>query len=204
MNYDELISILSNQKILPIFRGSHEEINSALKLMEPLEFKAIELTTSIPNWQQLLKELSQKYFVGLGTVTSNQDINDAILNGAKFLVSFGSFPDLLNVSRNIPLIPGALTPTEFLQLHRAGMKLVKLYPAANFGPKYLKELKVLLPELNFIVTGGIGTTKVELEDWTKNGATAIGMGSALGNPITDETGFKKRVAELKLTLKNLV
>ena len=201
MNYDELIPILSNQRLLPIFRGSHEEIKAALILMEPLEFKAIELTTSTPNWQPLLKELSQKYIVGLGTVTTNQDIHDAISNGAKFLVSFGSFSELMREIQRIPVIAGAFTPTEFLQLYRAGIKLVKLYPAANFGPKYLKDLKVLLPELNFIVTGGIGTTKDELENWTENGAIAIGMGSALGNPITDKAGFKQRVAELKSTLE---
>ena len=202
MNYEELISILANQKILPIFRGSHDEIKAAMKLMEPLELKSIELTTSIPNWQQLLEELSQKYIVGLGTVTTNQDIHDAISNGAKFLVSFGSFSELIDESRNIPVIPGAMSPTEFLQLHKAGIKLAKLYPAANFGPKYLKDLKVLLPELNFIVTGGIGATKDELKNWTASGAIAIGMGSTLGNPITDEAGFKKRVAELKSTLEN--
>ena len=78
MNYAELVSALSKQKVLPIFRGSHVEIKAALALMEPLEFNAIELTTSIPNWQPLLKELSQKYQVGLGTVTSNQDIEDAL------------------------------------------------------------------------------------------------------------------------------
>ncbi|MEN9736529.1 MAG: hypothetical protein RL129_1240, partial [Actinomycetota bacterium] len=61
MKYSELISLLEVQKILPIFRGSHQEIKAALELMSPLEFSVIELTTSIPNWQTLLKELSVKY-----------------------------------------------------------------------------------------------------------------------------------------------
>lgn len=202
MNNSELISLLRNQKILPIFRGSHEEIKAALELMAPLEFSAIELTTSIPNWQHLLKELSSKYTVGLGTVTTNQDIDDAISNGAKFLVSFGSFPELVAANQKIPVIPGALTPTEFLELQRAGIKLAKLYPASAFGAKYLKDLKVLLPEMNFIVTGGIGVSPDELQTWQSSGAIAVGMGSALGNPISDKSSFEKRVAELNSTLQN--
>jgi 2-dehydro-3-deoxyphosphogluconate aldolase/(4S)-4-hydroxy-2-oxoglutarate aldolase len=201
MNYAELVSTLSKQKVLPIFRGSHVEIEAALALMEPLEFNAIELTTSIPNWQLLLKELSQKYQVGLGTVTSNQDIEDAITYGAKFLVSFGSFPDLIEATKKIPVIPGALTPSEFLQFQRAGIKLAKLYPASAFGAKYLKDLKILLPDMQFIATGGIGVNAEELKNWRENGAIAIGMGSALGNPISDEAGFKQRVVELKSTLQ---
>lgn len=61
MNEVDLISSLSNQRVLPIFRSSHEEIKLALKLMSPLNFSTIELTTSTPNWQKLVKELSSDY-----------------------------------------------------------------------------------------------------------------------------------------------
>ena len=200
MNNSQIIETLQNQKVLPIFRGSHEEIKKSLELMAPLQLKTIELTTSVPNWQALLKELSSIYQVGLGTIKTKSDISDARANGANFLVSFGAFTDLVNVNEEIPVIPGALTPTEFLQLHRSGINLAKLYPASSFGAKYLKDLKVLLPEMNFIVTGGIGTSKAELETWLSAGAVAIGIGSNLGNPLKDATAFQKKVAELVTAL----
>ena len=133
-------------------------------------------------------------------IKTKSDISDARANGANFLVSFGAFTDLVNVNEEIPVIPGALTPTEFLQLHRSGINLAKLYPASSFGAKYLKDLQVLLPEMNFIVTGGIGTSKAELETWLSAGAVAIGIGSNLGNPLKDATAFQKKVAELVTAL----
>lgn len=201
MNNAQLIATLKSQKVLPIFRGSHEEIKASLVLMSPLQLQTIELTTSIPNWQSLVEELSQKFTVGLGTVKTEKDIADAIKAGAKFLVSFGSFPELIAANEKLPVIPGALTPTEFLNLHRAGMSLAKLYPASNVGPKYLKDLKVLLPEMNFIVTGGIGIEKSDFDTWTNAGSIAIGMGSALGNPLKDEKVFQNNVNELANALR---
>ena len=55
--------------------------------------------------------------------------------------------------------------------------------------------------MNFIVTGGIGVSQEEQQIWQSSGAVAVGMGSALGNSISDKAGFKKRVAELKANLK---
>ena len=201
MSQFNLIDSLKKQRVIPIFRGSHEEIKSALNLMAPLAFSTIELTTSIPEWQKLLAELSSDFQVGVGTITTNSEIEQAISGGAKFLVSFGTFPELLEANKSVPVIPGALTPSEFLNIKRSGINLAKLYPAANFGAKYLRDLKVLLPEMNFVVTGGIGVSEEELRIWSESGAIAIGMGSALGNPLTETEGFKSRVANLKTLLK---
>lgn len=81
-------------------------------------------------------------------------------------------------------------------MHRAGISLAKFYPAAQFGQKYLRDLKILLPEMNFIVTGGIGVSYSELESWSSAGAVAIGMGLALGNPVKDPETFKSNVSHL--------
>ena len=196
MNIAELIATLKSQKILPIFRSSHEEIKASLELMKPLQLQTIGLTTSIPNWQPLVEELSQNFVVGLGTVKTQKDIADAIKVGAKFLVSFGAFPELISANEKLPVIPGALTPTEFLNLHRAGISIAKLYPASTVGPKYLRDLRVLLPDLNFIVTGGVGVSKEEIDIWLGAGSISIGIGSSLGNPLSDPTAFKKNVDNL--------
>ena len=196
----QLLEGLANQKVLPVFRGSHQDVYSSLDLMRPLKLKFIELTTSIPNWQKILLNLSAEYTVGVGTLKTQSDIDEAIANGAGFLVSFGSFPALLAAHSTIPVIPGAFTPSEFLQLYQSGIGVAKLYPASNFGVKYLSDLKILLPELQFIVTGGIGITSSEINEWLEAGAIAVGIGSSLGNPITDPDEFKKAVEELKNTL----
>ena len=197
MDYQSLESLLEKQFVLPIFRNSREEVLNALELMKPLHFKVIELTTTISGWQLLAKELAADYVVGVGTIRNAAQIEEAQTSGASFLVSFGAFPELISAVKEIPVIPGALTPTEFLTLQNAGIPISKLYPASSVGPKYLTDLKVLLPEMKFMATGGIGIDVDSITKWREAGALAIGMGNALGNPITDPKGFKIKVEKLR-------
>jgi 2-dehydro-3-deoxyphosphogluconate aldolase/(4S)-4-hydroxy-2-oxoglutarate aldolase len=196
MDYQSLEALLENQFVLPIFRNSREEVLKALELMKPLHFKVIELTTTIFGWQLLAKELAADYVVGVGTISNVAQIEEAQTSGAYFLVSFGAFPELISAVKEIPVIPGALTPTEFLALQNTGIPISKLYPASSMGPKYLTDLKVLLPEMKFMATGGIGIDIDSITKWRDAGALAIGMGNALGNPITDPEGFKIKVEKL--------
>lgn len=197
---DEIAQLLTQQRVLPIFRGSHEEVMSSLELMKPLNIKIIELTTTIPNWDSLVRKLQGNYTVGVGTIKSQEDITLAIECGAKFLVSFGTFTELEKSSKFIPVIPGAFTPSEFLHLSQSGIKIAKMYPASKMGPKYLKDLKVLLPNLKFVVTGGIGIEESDIKPWLDAGAIAVGIGSSFGNPSKDRDGFAKAVERLRTFL----
>jgi 2-dehydro-3-deoxyphosphogluconate aldolase/(4S)-4-hydroxy-2-oxoglutarate aldolase len=203
MDYKILELLLGRQLVLPIFRGSREEVLQALNFMKPLKLEAIELTTTINGWQSLLRELAPHYVVGVGTVTTEHQIKKARENGASFLVSFGSFPKFIQSSRKIPVIPGALTPSEFLALDRLDIPMAKLYPASSMGTKYLKDLTVVLPNMKFIATGGITIDHESLSTWLDSGALAVGMGNALGNPITNPDSFSLQVEILRLALERL-
>ena len=203
MDYQFLELLLSRQLVVPIFRGSREEVLKALDLMKPLKLEVIELTTTINGWQSLLKELVPNYVVGVGTVTTENQIKRAQDHGASFLVSFGSFPEFIKASRKIPVIPGALTPSEFLALDRLDIPIAKLYPASSMGTKYLKDLTVVLPNMKFVATGGITIDEQSLSPWFASGALAVGMGNALGNPLTNADSFSSQVEILRLTRERL-
>ncbi|MEA2331452.1 MAG: 2-dehydro-3-deoxyphosphogluconate aldolase / (4S)-4-hydroxy-2-oxoglutarate aldolase [Thermoleophilaceae bacterium] len=122
--------------------------------------------------------------VGAGTVTSVDDLERAIAAGADFVAAPGFDPDVFARGQaRTTMVPGALTPTEVMRCAKAGARLVKIFPAARFGPSYLRELTVLLPGVSFMPTGGIGID--DASDYLAAGAVAVGVGSALTGGIDD-------------------
>jgi 2-dehydro-3-deoxyphosphogluconate aldolase/(4S)-4-hydroxy-2-oxoglutarate aldolase len=94
------------------------------------------------------------------------------------LVSFGFF-DALIEEVDIPVIPGVMTPNELLTIQRAGVRCAKIYPASVLGKKYISDLKVLMPEMELMVTGGIPSSKDEIDSWIASGAFCVGVGSSV-------------------------
>ena len=97
--------------------------------------------------------------VGVGTVRSGRDIDAALDAGAAFAVSPGSPPRLLDAAdaHPLPLLPGAVTPTEAMALAERGYARQKFFPAAAMGgPPVLKSFASVLPDVAFCPTGGIG------------------------------------------------
>jgi 2-dehydro-3-deoxyphosphogluconate aldolase/(4S)-4-hydroxy-2-oxoglutarate aldolase len=176
MNSNALVSALRTQQVLPLFRQESAEVKQILNQLQPLNIRVIELTTSIPSWQVLVEELSRDYIVGVGTIKSESHIRQAKAAGAQFLVSFGFFDALLEEA-DIPVIPGAMTPNELMTIQRAGVRCAKIYPASVLGKKYISDLKKLMPEMELMVTGGISSSKDEINSWIASGAFCVGVGS---------------------------
>ncbi|MGQ9517405.1 MAG: bifunctional 4-hydroxy-2-oxoglutarate aldolase/2-dehydro-3-deoxy-phosphogluconate aldolase, partial [Anaerolineae bacterium] len=78
---------------------------------------------------------------------------------------------------SVPVIPGALTPTEILQAWELGADMVKVFPAGALGPRYLKDILAPLPQLRLIPTGGI--TLENAGEYIRAGAVAVGVGGDL-------------------------
>jgi 2-dehydro-3-deoxyphosphogluconate aldolase/(4S)-4-hydroxy-2-oxoglutarate aldolase len=82
-----------------------------------------------------------------------------------------------------------MTPTEVLKAESFGLSLVKLFPGNVLGPDFVKAIKDLFPEMKFMPTGGVETTKENLTEWFASGVIAVGMGSKL---ITSESLKEKK------------
>lgn len=97
--------------------------------------------------------------VGAGTVLTVAQYREVDEAGAKFVVSPGSSPDVLDAAAKsrVPFLPGAATPTEMLHLLEAGFRLQKFFPAEPAGGVVmLKAIGAPIPEVRFCPTGGIG------------------------------------------------
>jgi 2-dehydro-3-deoxyphosphogluconate aldolase/(4S)-4-hydroxy-2-oxoglutarate aldolase len=124
----------------------------------------------------LRRQLPDHAVLGAGTVLTADQAKASIDAGAAFLVSPVLDLELLD-SFGVPFYPGALTPTEVFTAHRAGAGIVKLFPAATVGPRYIKDLHGPLPEVRIMPTGGIDIG--DIASWLTAGAVAVGLGSPL-------------------------
>jgi 2-dehydro-3-deoxyphosphogluconate aldolase / (4S)-4-hydroxy-2-oxoglutarate aldolase len=120
--------------------------------------------------------------VGAGTVTTLETLDQALAAGASFIVTPAIVPDVIKacVERKVPVMPGAMTPTEILTAWRLGAAMVKVFPADQLGPGHLKAVKAPFPEIPLMPTGGV--TVETLPAFKKAGADAFGVGGPLFDP----------------------
>jgi 2-dehydro-3-deoxyphosphogluconate aldolase/(4S)-4-hydroxy-2-oxoglutarate aldolase len=128
-----------------------------------------------------------RLLVGAGTVLDRASAEAAVGAGAQFLVMPHTDLELIDwaAGRDVPVFPGAFTPTEILAAWRAGATAVKLFPASAVGPSFVREMRGPLPEIPLIPTGGV--TAENAPDFIRAGAVAVGLGSWLtgaGDPAT--------------------
>eukprot|EP00931_Biecheleriopsis_adriatica_P062146 TRINITY_DN37420_c0_g1_i1.p1 TRINITY_DN37420_c0_g1~~TRINITY_DN37420_c0_g1_i1.p1 ORF type:complete len:582 (-),score=150.69 TRINITY_DN37420_c0_g1_i1:85-1602(-) len=99
-----------------------------------------------------------RVLLGAGTILNTEQAANAVAAGAKFIVSPGLNPEVVDwcLARAIPVIPGVATPSEVEQAMRQGLTTLKFFPAeANGGPAALKAMCAPFPGLTFMPTGGV-------------------------------------------------
>jgi 2-dehydro-3-deoxyphosphogluconate aldolase / (4S)-4-hydroxy-2-oxoglutarate aldolase len=138
---------------------------------------------------RLREELPGDALLGVGTVRSAGDAERAVDAGAAYLVAPDLRPEMVGfaVGRGIPVVPGALTPTEVAAAWAAGATAVKVFPvSAVGGPGYVKAVRAPLPEVPLVPTGGVGID--DIGAYLAAGAAAVGLGSPLLGDAGDPGG----------------
>lgn len=148
---------------------------------------ALEFTMTNPQALEVLTAIKSAFpeftqgtaVIGAGTVLTPDDARAALAAGAQFVVTPVSNFETIKVCTDagVPIVPGALTPTEILNAWNAGASAIKVFPARAFGPAYFKDLREPLPFLKLIPTGGVSLDNGA--DFIKNGAIALGVGGNL-------------------------
>lgn len=103
-------------------------------------------------------------FVGAGTVLTIEQADRAVAAGAKFIVSPGFDPEVVDycLSKEIPVFPGCITPSEVSQAVKRGLKVVKFFPAEQFGGvATIKALAAPFTGVKFMPTGGVNAKNLE-------------------------------------------
>lgn len=114
-----------------------------------------------------IKIMLNKYpdmMVGAGTVLTIDQVKDAVGSGAKFIVTPGFDAEIVDycLENDIPIFPGIITPSELAQAYKRNLKVVKFFPAEQFGGvKTIEALSAPYTNVKFMPTGGINQQNLE-------------------------------------------
>ncbi|ASR39251.1 aldolase [Prauserella marina] len=198
----DLSGLLAEYRLMAIIRGDDPSacertaevlVESGVRLLE------VSLTSAdaLDVLARIAARLGSGAHIGAGTVLTERDARDAREAGATFAVTpaLGEGVDAA-LKLGMPVLAGAMTPTEVLAAHRAGATAVKLFPAGELGPGYLKALRDPFPHVPMVPVGGVGLD--DLRAYLAAGALAVGVGSPLAGDAPnggDLDGLRRRAAE---------
>ena len=184
MSKSTIIDRIINPGIVAIIRAdSSEQLLGAAEALYEGGVTGMEVTMTTPNALQVINDVSKRFgkkvLIGVGTVLDTETCRAAILAGSEFVVTPVTRPDVITLCNRygVPIAAGAYTPTEALTAHEAGADFVKIFPADQLGPTYIKNILAPLPQLQIIPTGGV--TVATVDAFIKAGSVALGAGSSL-------------------------
>ena len=126
-----------------------------------------EVTFRTEAAEESIRRMSAEYpdmLVGAGTVLTTEQVDRATGAGAKFIVSPGFDPEIVDycLEKNIPVFPGCITPSEIAQAVKRGLKVVKFFPAEQFGGvASIKALAAPYTMVKFMPTGGVSAKNLK-------------------------------------------
>ncbi|MFJ9077353.1 bifunctional 4-hydroxy-2-oxoglutarate aldolase/2-dehydro-3-deoxy-phosphogluconate aldolase [Streptomyces sp. NPDC102278] len=178
--------MIAAQRLLPVLRDADadETVRRTTALLAA-GCRAVELTTSTPGWAgavartaPLTDAAGRSALIGVGTVTTATQAEQALDAGAGFLISPYPAPEVRELARRrrAVFIEGGFTPGEIAAAARSA-GAAKVFPAHVGGTRFIRSLKAVLPEALIIPTGGIRPG--EVREWLAAGAGAVGIGDGL-------------------------
>lgn len=186
--------------LIPVVRAESSEI--AMRAVDAIReggISVLEITMTVPGAIRVIEDVARRFgedaIVGAGTVLDAETARACMLAGARFIVSPALDLDTISCCRrySIPVMPGAMTPSEVVSAWKAGADLVKVFPAnAVGGPSYLKALKAPLPQIQLVPTGGVSLKTAA--DFIKAGAAALGVGADLVDTAALRAGEGKLIS----------
>jgi 2-dehydro-3-deoxyphosphogluconate aldolase/(4S)-4-hydroxy-2-oxoglutarate aldolase len=187
--------------IVPVIRASSPaEARFAAEAIWHGGISIAEITMTVPGAIEVISELARttpEVLVGAGTVLNPEAARRCLDAGAQFLVTPGLSLKTIELAakEDVPIMAGALTPTEVITAWEAGADFVKVFPCSQVGgASYIRALKGPLPDIPLVPTGGVNLDTAA--DFLAAGAVALGVGSEL----LQKEALRTRNAEALRTL----
>ncbi len=192
MEKNQIVQRVIDRGVLPVFRTDQVEnlIPASLAFIEG-GLDVLEYTMTMPGALKLIEkgraELPADTLLGAGTVLDAETARAAILSGAQFVVSPGLAPDVIEIGHRygVPVVPGALTPTEIMQALRYGVDIIKIFPS-GVNMSYFSDLLAPFPQVKFLAAAA-GITPEVMKQYFAAGAKVV----TLAAQIVDAEGFRE-------------
>ncbi len=188
MNKYDVIEYIRERCIIAVVRADTggEELLRVVEAIAEGGVHCVEVTMTTPGALRCVEEASARMkdtdaCLGVGTVLDSETCRQAILAGARYIVSPTLSRPVIETARRygVPVIAGAYTPTEMLNAWEWGADMVKVFPANIGGPEYIKSVLGPLPQLLLVPTGGV--TLDNVGTFLHAGCAALAVG---GNLVT--------------------
>ncbi len=208
MKPEAIIQELKRQRVLAILRlARSEQVQPAVDKLAVAGIKALEVTSNTPDFLKHISEARSSYpelLVGAGTVVNPELAEAAMDAGAQFLVTPNVNTKVIRTAndRAIPILPGAMTPTEIFAALDAGADAIKLFPAYPLGLAHYKAIKAVLDKVAVFAVGGIHFDNAR--EWIEAGVAGVGLGSSLTTYLseTDPETAKVRIGQFLHDLRS--
>ncbi len=188
-NSQSVSDAIVKQGMLPLYFNPSEEVTIAiLKSIYKAGVRAVEYTNrgaaALENFKKMVEIRDAEMpdlLLGIGTIKNLDQAQQFLDAKADFFISPGFVPEVAAflIAKDLFYSPGCMTPTEIIAAENAGVKFIKLFPGNMLGPDFLSGIKDIFPNLLFMPTGGVDTTKENISGWFNAGVSAVGMGSKL-------------------------
>jgi len=189
------LELLRKDRVLSVVRAP--AIDDARDLCSALVaggIHVIELTFTTPDLPRHLERAASGdtgAVLGAGTVQTAEQARAAVDAGAQFLVTPGQGPEAAAIvaaahDAGLPIVLGALTPSEVMTAVALGSDAVKIFPAHHLGPKYLKDLGGPFPGVPLVPSGGVNAGNAR--QFLDAGALAVSAGTDVVSPADVEAG----------------
>jgi 2-dehydro-3-deoxyphosphogluconate aldolase / (4S)-4-hydroxy-2-oxoglutarate aldolase len=184
MSIEMFLATLRRHRILAILRGvppAYAEAMAQALYAGGIRLLEVSLsrTAALEGLRALAATRPPDMLVGAGTVVSRALAEQAKEAGATFFVTPHVVSEVAEYAGafGIPVLCGAMTPTEIAAAREQGCGVVKLFPATALGADYLRSLRGPYPDLELLAVGGIGADN--LAEYLAAGALGVGIGGAL-------------------------
>jgi 2-dehydro-3-deoxyphosphogluconate aldolase/(4S)-4-hydroxy-2-oxoglutarate aldolase len=188
LNLINWIELLSLHKAIAVVRSPNREIGLAMaQAVANSGIRLIEITWNSDQPEELIAELRVRLpycYIGVGTILNLEQLQKAIASGAQFVFCPHYNPQIVTAAvedYQVPIVPGALSPTEIINAWEGGASAVKVFPIKTVGGvDYIKSLQAPLGHIPLIPTGGV--TMKNAKEMLTAGALAVGLSSSLFPP----------------------
>ena len=184
MNKQEMFAKIEEVGLMPAVRvPSAADAVFAAETIFKGGIPVVEITMTTPAGVDVIAQLIREHpgtIVGAGTVLDVDTARACLGAGAHFLTNTGLDPELVEFAHknDIPMIPGALTPSEVMMAKKSGAQLIKIFPCSSLGgPSYIRALQRPFPNTKMIAAGGV--TQLTAEEYIRAGASVLGIGHEL-------------------------
>src|SRR6266542_1571075 len=184
----DMLKIFGEDRLVAVIRTATPEVaERAARWVAEAGVRLVEITLTVPDAYELIAKLAtddafaqRGAIVGAGTVLSGAQAEDAVLAGARFLVSPALVPEMLALgrARDVMTMPGTMTPTEMVRAAELGADFIKIYPIATIGgPDFVTNVRRALMHLPLVATGNVAYE--EIPAYLAAGVVGFGIGEPL-------------------------